>query len=75
MTFLIDTVAQISVLNKYRAEKLGIKPSRKAINIMGETDVAETFPLPPTQLWLPGEKRMIAVEVAVKVLISEDLTY
>lgn len=70
MQFLIDTGAQISVLNKYQAGKLGIKPSRKAINITGVTGVAETFPLPPTQLWLTGEKRRMAVKVA----LSEDLT-
>lgn len=65
MKFLIDTGAQISVLNRRQADKLGIKPSRKAINIVGVTAVAERCPLARTHLLLPGEKRTKAVEVAL----------
>ncbi|KAK4816905.1 hypothetical protein QYF61_024915 [Mycteria americana] len=65
LEFLINTGAQISVLNKQQANELGIKPSRKAINIIGVTGAAERCPLARTQFWLPGEKWMTAVEVAL----------
>lgn len=48
--------AQISVLNKQQAERLGIKPSRKAINVVGVTAAVEKFPLAQTQLWLPERR-------------------
>lgn len=65
LVFLIDTGAQISVLNKWQADALGIKPSKKAINIVRVTEVAERCPLVRTPLWLPGERRMTSLEVAL----------
>ena len=65
LEFLIATGAQIRVLNRQQADELGIKPSRKTINILGVTGVAEKRPIARTQLWLPGEKRTMAVEVAL----------
>ena len=65
LEFLIDTGTQISVLNEQQASELGIRPSRKAINIRGVIGATEKCPITWTQLWLPGEKRMTAVEVAL----------
>lgn len=56
--FLIDTGALICLLNKQQADELGIRPS-------GKTGAAENCPTARTQLWLPGERRMAAVEVAL----------
>lgn len=68
LEFLIDTGAQISVLNKQQGDELGIKISRKPINIIGVKDEAERCTLAPTQFWLPGEKWVMAA----KVVLSSD---
>ena len=68
LEFVIATGAQIRVLNRQQADELGIKPSRKTINILGVTGVAEKRPIARTQLRLPGEKRTTAVEVAFESL-------
>lgn len=63
--FLTDTGNQISVLHNQRTEQLGIKRSRKDVNIKGVMGTAEKCPIARTQFWVPGEKQMMAVEVAL----------
>lgn len=75
LEFLVDTGAQISALDKQQVEQLRVKLSRKTINTVGVTGVAEKLPLARTQLWLPGEKRVMAVEGALSPSLVRDLTY
>lgn len=63
--FLIDTGAQISVLNEQEAKYLGILSSQKKIKIHGVTGAPGLCHLTQRKLWLPGDKYSTTVQVAL----------
>ncbi|XP_064031348.1 uncharacterized protein LOC135192273 [Pogoniulus pusillus] len=63
--YLIDTGAQITVLNVQLAKRLRLLPSRKKVKITGVTGQPDICHLAKTRLWLPGDEWSTIVEVAL----------
>lgn len=73
--FLIDTGAQISMLNAQQAKDLGIQPSHKRIKISGVTGIPSVCHLATAKLWLPDDKRSTIVELALSPYLGTILGF